>query len=54
MLTGSQPDGTTYTDGKDHTCNNWTSSANGNPAKHNWVTPTRRGAGYELLELRSP
>ena len=26
MLTGSQPDGTTYTDGKDHTCNNWTSS----------------------------
>jgi hypothetical protein len=29
MLTGSQPDGTTYTDGKDHTCDNWTSSAAG-------------------------
>jgi hypothetical protein len=27
ILTGSQPDGRAYTDGKDHTCNNWTSSA---------------------------
>lgn len=26
ILTGSQPDGRAYTDGKDHTCNNWTSS----------------------------
>jgi len=26
MLTGSQPDGTAYTDGKDHTCANWTSN----------------------------
>jgi hypothetical protein len=29
MLTGSQPDGRAYTDGSDHTCNNWTSSAAG-------------------------
>jgi hypothetical protein len=26
MLTGSQTDGRAYTDGADHTCNNWTSS----------------------------
>ena len=26
MLTGSQPDGKAYTDGMDHTCNNWTSN----------------------------
>lgn len=25
ILTGSQPDGRAYTDGADHTCNNWTS-----------------------------
>ena len=25
ILTGTQPDGRAYTDGKDHTCNNWTS-----------------------------
>jgi hypothetical protein len=30
MLTGSQTDGRAYTDNKDHTCNNWTSSAAGN------------------------
>jgi hypothetical protein len=29
MLTGSQADGRAYTDGSDHTCNNWTSSAAG-------------------------
>src|SRR5438876_7831284 len=29
ILTGSQPDGRTYTDGMDHTCNNWTSNAMG-------------------------
>jgi hypothetical protein len=29
MLTGSQPDGRAYTDGMDHTCNNWTSNAMG-------------------------
>lgn len=29
ILTGSQPDGTAYADGKDHTCNNWTSSTTG-------------------------
>jgi hypothetical protein len=26
VLTGSQPDGRAYTDGMDHTCNNWTSN----------------------------
>jgi len=26
ILTGSQPDGRAYTDGMDHTCNNWTSN----------------------------
>src|SRR5689334_13113922 len=29
ILTGSKPDGTAYTDGMDHTCSNWTSSAAG-------------------------
>ena len=28
MLTGSMPDGRAFTDGMDHTCNNWTSNAN--------------------------
>jgi hypothetical protein len=29
ILTGSQPDGTAFTDGADHTCQNWTGSADG-------------------------
>jgi hypothetical protein len=29
ILTGSQPDGRAYTDGMDHTCNNWTSNGMG-------------------------
>ena len=29
MLTGSQADGRAFTDGMDHTCNNWTSSGEG-------------------------
>jgi hypothetical protein len=29
MLTGSMPDGRAYTDGMDHTCNNWTSNGMG-------------------------
>ena len=29
ILTGSQPDGRAYTDTADHTCNNWTSGAEG-------------------------
>jgi len=29
ILTGSQTDGRAYTDGADHTCKNWTSSADG-------------------------
>lgn len=29
ILTGSQPDGTAFTDAEDHTCKNWTSSTDG-------------------------
>src|SRR5436190_8474439 len=29
ILTGTQPDGRAYTDGGDHTCNNWTSNNQG-------------------------
>ena len=29
ILTGSQLDGTRFTDGEDHTCSNWTSNGNG-------------------------
>lgn len=29
MLTGSTPDGRAFTDGMDHTCNNWTSNGDG-------------------------
>lgn len=29
MLTGAMPDGRTFTDAMDHTCNNWTSSGDG-------------------------
>jgi hypothetical protein len=29
ILTGSQPDGTAFTDSADHTCKNWTSNADG-------------------------
>jgi hypothetical protein len=29
ILTGSQPDGTAFTDAEDHTCKNWTSSSEG-------------------------
>ena len=29
ILTGSQPNGRAYTDGEDHTCNNWTSNGGG-------------------------
>jgi hypothetical protein len=29
ILTGSQPDGTAFADGADHTCGNWTSSGEG-------------------------
>lgn len=32
ILTGSQADGTAFTDGADHTCNNWTSSSEGTAA----------------------
>jgi hypothetical protein len=30
ILTGSTPEGMAFTDGRDHTCNNWTSDADGN------------------------
>ncbi|HUE88440.1 MAG TPA: hypothetical protein VMO26_20380 [Vicinamibacterales bacterium] len=29
ILSGSQVDGTAFTDGEDHTCNNWTSNSTG-------------------------
>jgi hypothetical protein len=29
ILTGSRPEGTAFTDGMDHTCNNWTSNGTG-------------------------
>ena len=29
ILTGSQPNGRAYTDGEDHTCNNWTGNGDG-------------------------
>ena len=29
VLTGSQPDGRSYSDGADHTCKNWTSEGDG-------------------------
>ena len=31
ILTGSQLDGTAFTDATDHTCNNWTSNSTGSP-----------------------
>ena len=37
ILTGSQPDGRAFTDGVDHTCNNWTSNTH--------VEPLPRGGG---------
>ena len=30
VLTGSTPDGRAFNDGRDHTCNNWTSEEEGN------------------------
>jgi hypothetical protein len=33
MLTGTQPDGTAFTDSQDHTCDNWTSSKSPDPGK---------------------
>jgi hypothetical protein len=33
ILTGSQPDGRGYTDGADHTCQNWTTNAEGGRAQ---------------------
>jgi len=31
MLTGTQPDGTAFTDSQDHTCDNWTSNKSPDP-----------------------
>ena len=33
MLTGTQPDGTAFTDSQDHTCDNWTSNKSPDPGK---------------------
>ena len=61
ILTGSQADGTAFTDGKDHTCRNWTSSTTGSamvgyadrmglrddPPSHSWNSshPSRGPGG---------
>jgi len=46
ILTGSQPDGRAYTDAADHTCNNWTSSANVDPPARG--TPPVPGPSAQL------
>jgi hypothetical protein len=63
ILTGSQADGTAFTDGEDHTCGNWTShgegSANaghhdrqgGGPAPTSWnASHPSRGCSQENLQ----
>ena len=45
ILTGSQPDGRTFTDGEDHTCSNWTSSAAGGSAQLGHSDKTGGGNG---------
>jgi hypothetical protein len=45
ILTGSQPDGTAYTDGMDHTCSNWTSAADGAGAAQLGHSDRRGGRG---------
>jgi hypothetical protein len=45
ILTGSTPEGRAFTDGRDHTCNNWTSEEDGNsPARARFNT----GHGAEI------
>ena len=52
ILTGSQLDGTRFTDGADHTCGNWTSSGDGS-APGRASRPHGRRPGGVLVE-RSP
>ncbi len=63
ILTGSQADGTAFTDGTDHTCNNWTSSSEGtaavghfdrqgggaNPTSWNRAHPSRSCSQEDLI-----
>jgi hypothetical protein len=44
ILTGSQPDGRAYTDGMDHTCNNWTNGADPGTAQLGHSDRMGRGA----------
>lgn len=45
ILTGSTPEGRAFSDGRDHTCNNWTSEEDGNsPARARFNT----GPGAEI------
>ncbi len=45
LLTGSTPDGRAFADGRDHTCNNWTSEADGNSPLR---ARTNTGPGAEI------
>jgi hypothetical protein len=45
ILTGSTREGRAFTDGRDHTCNNWTSSADGNSPQR---ARTNTGPGAEI------
>ena len=51
ILTGSQPDGRAYTDAADHTCNNWTSNAEG-PARG--APPAAPGTPSAVGAARTP
>ena len=48
ILTGSQLDGTAFTDGADHTCNNWTSNATGTAQLGH---ADRTGGGNNVVEF---
>lgn len=51
MLTGSQPDGRAYSDGADHTCNNWTSDGAGTAQLGH---SDRNGAGNQSWNSAHP
>jgi hypothetical protein len=51
ILTGSQPDGRAYTDGMDHTCNNWTSNSTGSAQLGH---SDRRGGGNNSWNSAHP
>ena len=53
ILTGSQLDGTAFTDGQDHTCNNWTSNSDRLRAGRS-SRPSGRRHESDLVEQRAP